>query len=48
MDAAREAAATGEDDSCDSKGIDYLGGPTVEHVDDDAMGWVLEEEQPQR
>jgi hypothetical protein len=47
-DTAREAAVTGEDNSGDSEVVDDISGPTVKHVDDNGIRWVLEEEVPER
>ena len=43
MDTAREAPVTGEYNSRDLELINEVTGPTVEHVDDNAIWWVLEE-----
>lgn len=46
-DTAREAPVAGEDNPRDFELVDDVTGPTMKHVDDYAIGSVLEEEQPQ-
>jgi len=47
LDAASEAPDTVEEDSGDSEVVNHVAGPTMEHVDDDAMRAALEEELAQ-
>ena len=47
-DTAWEAPVSGEDDSRDSELVEEVARPTMKHVDDNAIGSVLEEELSQR